>query len=280
MTKIRRGDIVLSYWGSHIRAVGLASGTASSSPKPSFRSGDPGWDDDGWFVPVDFAVLRAPIAPSERFEEIQPLLPRKYSPLNRAGKGQTAYLFEISRTLAEFLLEWSGHDAIGEEQSMESDDAEIDLTRYERSYAALGPTEREEVRKARRGQGAFRRNVLLYEGSCRVTGTAEPTHLVASHIKPWRDSTNAERLDGCNGLLLAPHVDHLFDQGWISFTNDGALLVSEKLSRNVLSEWSIPEKIEVGPFNPRQQVFLEHHRERVLRRWDGAQPVRDRPAES
>ena len=40
-------------------------------------------------------------------------------------------------------------------------------------------------------------------------------HLVASHTKPWRDSTNEERLDGENGLLLTPTIDHLFDKGFI-----------------------------------------------------------------
>src|SRR5687768_1513924 len=75
----------------------------------------------------------------------------------------------------------------------------------------VGPTFREQLVRARRGQGVFRANVLLREESCRVTHVSEPRHLKASHIKPWRDATDAERLDGANGLLLSPHIDHLFD---------------------------------------------------------------------
>ena len=41
---------------------------------------------------------------------------------------------------------------------------------------------------------------------------SDTRHLRASHIKPWRDATNAERLNGSNGLLLSPPIDHLFDQ--------------------------------------------------------------------
>ena len=51
-------------------------------------------------------------------------------------------------------------------------------------------------------------------------------HLIASHVQPWRDSNNEERLDGENGLLLTPTVDHLFDKGFISFENTGQLIVS------------------------------------------------------
>ena len=61
-------------------------------------------------------------------------------------------------------------------------------------------------------------NVLLREQYCRVTGVRETRHLKAGHIKPWRDATDGERLDGANGLLLSPHIDHLFDEGYITFS--------------------------------------------------------------
>ncbi|MEZ5459241.1 MAG: HNH endonuclease signature motif containing protein [Steroidobacteraceae bacterium] len=53
-----------------------------------------------------------------------------------------------------------------------------------------------------------------------------PEYLIASHAKPWRDSSNDERLDGENGLLLTPTVDHLFDRGFISFEGNGRVIVS------------------------------------------------------
>ncbi|WP_395804524.1 HNH endonuclease [Archangium minus] len=65
-------------------------------------------------------------------------------------------------------------------------------------------TERAALVKARRGQGIFRENVSKVERACRITGVAVPNFLVASHIKPWRHSSNQERLDGHNGLLLSP----------------------------------------------------------------------------
>ena len=62
--------------------------------------------------------------------------------------------------------------------------------------------------------------------AAQATGVWNPTHLRASHSKPWRDSSNEERLDAENGLLLTPTIDHLYDRGFISFEYSGDLIVS------------------------------------------------------
>ena len=101
------------------------------------------------------------------------------------------------------------------ENQVESEIANSDLT----------PTEKEQLVRARRGQGKFRENVQKHERACRLTGINDARFLIASHIKPWRSSSNAERLDGENGLLLSPNVDFLFDRGFISFADDCRLLI-------------------------------------------------------
>lgn len=92
-------------------------------------------------------------------------------------------------------------------------------------------------------------------------------HLVASHTKPWRDSTNDERLDGENGLLLTPTIDHLFDNGFISFEDSGDLIVSPVADRASLLKMGIkPEgKVNVDVFSAGRRRFLDYHRENVLR---------------
>jgi predicted restriction endonuclease len=129
----------------------------------------------------------------------------------------------------------------------------------------IGEIERGQLVKARRGQGIFRTNVRMNERRCRVTGITDPAHLRASHIKPWKDCTDAEKLHGCIGLLLAPHVDHLFDRGWISFTDDGDLLVGRGLSLALLQAWGIPAELNVRPFSELQAKFLDYHRTQVFR---------------
>jgi putative restriction endonuclease len=124
-------------------------------------------------------------------------------------------------------------------------------------------TEKPQLVQARRGQGLFRSRVELIETGCRLTGVTDRAHLRASHIKPWRDSTNAERLDGNNGLLLAPHIDHLFDRGFVSFDADGRLMLSPRLNADVLTAWSISVKL-VSVFSSEQQVYLAYHRATVF----------------
>ena len=153
----------------------------------------------------------------------------------------------------------------------EPSDTEIELQNDHheeilKQRTVLGPLEREQLVLARRGQGVFRHNVELIEKSCRVTGLQDVQHLKASHIKPWRSSNDDEKIDGNNGLLLSPHVDHLFDRGWILFDDDGVLVPSPKLDLLVLQSWRIePDRLS-RPFLPRQREYLEYHREFVFKR--------------
>ena len=92
---------------------------------------------------------------------------------------------------------------------------------------------REAIVKARIGQGLYRRRVLQKYGRCLITEIKEPALLVASHIKPWKDCRNDPRecLDPENALLLSPTWDRLFDQGFISFTDQGEMTISDRLKR-------------------------------------------------
>ena len=128
-----------------------------------------------------------------------------------------------------------------------------------------GSLERERLVMARRGQGVFRRNVEQIETSCRVTGVRDLQHLRASHIKPWRDSSDFEKLDGNNGFLLSPHVDRLFDRGYISFENNGDLVVSDQLDREVLNKWNITGEFNAGVMRDEQIPYLEEHRAKILK---------------
>ncbi len=132
---------------------------------------------------------------------------------------------------------------------------------------AAGTTEREQVVAARRGQGLYRERLLAkWGGACAVTGLAEPAFLMASHARPWRDATNAARLDGDNGLPLVPNLDKLFDQGYISFADDGAILVSPALSAAARAALGVSEALRlVRPLNPGQRGYLAYHRAHVFK---------------
>ena len=82
------------------------------------------------------------------------------------------------------------------------------------------------------------------ERRCRITGADNPIHLVASHCKPWCDSSNEERLNGEDGLLLTPSIDHLFDCGFIGFEDSGRLVISPVAHLHSLNAWV------TGPLGP------------------------------
>jgi hypothetical protein len=128
-----------------------------------------------------------------------------------------------------------------------------------------GPVEVEQLVKARRGQGVYRSNLEAIEKCCRITGLRSVRHLRASHIKPWRDSNDEEKIDGHNGLLLSPHCDHLFDRGWVMFDDDGRMVASTRLEPEVLRAWRIEPPTSPTPFLRRQIEYLEYHREAVFK---------------
>jgi hypothetical protein len=110
-------------------------------------------------------------------------------------------------------------------------------------------------------------NFQAVERRCRVTGVTDPRLLRASHIKPWSScSTIAERLDGYNGLLLCPNVDHLFDRGYISFGDDGTILVSPLIDAAQIALLGVATAppTNAGPFGPGQAAYLAFHRESVF----------------
>lgn len=131
----------------------------------------------------------------------------------------------------------------------------------------LTETERKSLVLARRGQGHFRSAVEEIERSCRITGVSRREHLVASHTKPWRDASNEERLNGENGLLLTPSIDHLFDKGFISFEDKGRLLISPVADQVSLKKMGVPVDMpfNVGTFTSGQRHFLDYHREHIFK---------------
>ena len=106
MAKVRPGDLIFSYAGAEIQAIGVATAKASSANKPSeFGEAGANWDNDGWYVPVEFKLLDNPLRPKSHMDVIGPLLADKYAPLNSEGNGnQGAYLSHISEELAQRLF--------------------------------------------------------------------------------------------------------------------------------------------------------------------------------
>lgn len=271
MLEARSGDVVVSYANTAVRAIGRVTDAAFAQFRPSdFGHVGEQWDESGWLLPVTWRQIE-PVFPRQILEEVRPLLPQRYSPLqHETGSGnQKAYLAEIGQDLFELIS--SRAVILDTTEEFPALDRDLHLAEHHNRLEAavltdpdLSETTRRQVVDARRGQGVFRQNVSRLESCCRITGTDNPGLLIASHIKPWRAcSSAAERLDGNNGFLFAPHVDRLFDRGLISIGIDGRVLVSRRIGMNDLTRLGLPNlpDANIGEVTPRQAQYIAYHRE-------------------
>lgn len=268
MKLVRPGDVVFSYADGRIGAIGHVIQAASASPKPTeFGSVGGYWSNEGWLVDLYFAPAPKPLSPKVHIDAIAPLLPTRYSPIQPNGNGnQVCYLAGISDALGHLLLTLMGVEAapVFAESHFVHDSANdakvLDDLQTISADTTIPETQRLQLAKARIGQGLFRKRVMLIDPRCRVTGVEDPRLLIASHIKPWCDATNGERINGYNGIMLSPHVDALFDEHLISFEDGGQMLVHPSLRPDILGRWSIDPHTRVEKFQSEQAEFLEHHR--------------------
>lgn len=141
--------------------------------------------------------------------------------------------------------------------------------RFTKATAKLPQTtEAERMVVQRIGQNLFREALIDYwHGCCAVTGLDVLPLLRASHIKPWAAcASDEERLDVFNGLLLAPHLDALFDDGWVTFGDDGLMQVSEALSDEARNRLGLGCWFRLSHVSEGHRPNLAHHRQAVFRK--------------
>jgi putative restriction endonuclease len=282
MREVSPGDVVFSFAFGAIQGFGMAKTHCYTSPRPDeFGHIGHSWNEVGWRVDVDFTRIPELVRPSQHMQAILPTLPERYSPINQKGHGQQqVYLAQIPRSMALMIASLASPELVGliqgiqlAETPMENAPVLPGVIEWEEQESQristdreIPETQKEALIKARRGQGLFRQRVTRIERMCRVTRVTNPEHLIAGHIKPWRESDNQERLLGANGLLLTPSIDHLFDRGFISFENNGELLVSPVAHKESLEKMGVPTEqlLNVGGFAEGQKGFLEYHRGNIF----------------
>jgi hypothetical protein len=259
MTEVRSGDIVFSAVKKQIVAVSVASTAAYDAPRPTgFEDGL--WKTNGWKVDLHFQELDQPLMVEDILDGLQPKLPLTRSPLTVKGTGVQGYLFALPPLAGQFILASVDHLA-DEHLSLNSDEEIAASIRT----INLPATQKSALITSRIGQGQFRDNLLIYwERRCAVTGLDLTRLLCASHIKPWRDSNNTERLDLYNGLLLGPSYDAAFDKGFITFGEDGVMQVSPELSDNQLSGLGITKGGVLRKIEDGHHAYLAYHNEHVF----------------
>lgn len=127
----------------------------------------------------------------------------------------------------------------------------------------INKTEKTALVNARVGQGKYRRDLIEHWGCCALTGFTNVRFLIASHIKPWRESANQERLDPYNGLLLLPNLDKVFDLGFVTFDKKGKIIVSDHLDD--ADKIGVSLDMSLALTNEHQE-YIKFHRDVVFER--------------
>ena len=124
-----------------------------------------------------------------------------------------------------------------------------------------------EIRRARQGQGLYREKLLAECPYCPITRINDERLLIASHIKPWAVSTDKEKLDHKNGFMLSPLYDRLFDRGFMTFTEDRKIVLSNWISPANKKRLGVSDGqfIQMLPLDDERKVYLQFHRSSVFK---------------
>ncbi|MBD3339546.1 MAG: hypothetical protein GF353_10580 [Candidatus Lokiarchaeota archaeon] len=213
---------------------------------------------NGYYNPSEDHSKISSIISEFHFEFIEKVS-KKYEKLNK--KSQLKYTPELLYYLEAVFEEdipKPGYDSFSPSNPIQ------EIEDYRESYNTLSETERETVVQSRVGQGRFRSKLIKYWRECAVSSCQPIEILNSSHIKPWRDSNNKERLDVYNGLLLIPNLDSLFDKGLITFDGNGNIIISDLLEKSDREKLGIKSKMRLKKIEEPHKKYLAYHRQNVF----------------
>jgi hypothetical protein len=161
---------------------------------------------------------------------------------------------------------WKPANATGIKSEYFSPNPRPVTSKRQRTYNPPNETERRGLVTSRVGQGYYRQQILeRWNGTCPVTNCSLIEILISSHIVGWSESDNTARIDVDNGILLAPNADALFDKHLISFTDDGEMLISNRMSLETLKSLGVNPSVIIPVFEGMKK-YLKHHRDKMHER--------------
>ncbi|ADO57472.1 HNH endonuclease [Paenibacillus polymyxa] len=263
MTSVKKGDIIFSSYKGRMHSVIIAKKNYRESKKPDSLVSVDNWEQDGWIVDAEYRDISTPIKYKNYMNDILTLQGKKYAPYNLTGRGNTGYLFQITEELANFLFTKVGITVADLELVAKSEDEIIGDVENDVSQIPE-ETIREQLVQTRVGQDKFKQELIKLDKKCKLCGLDNINFLRASHSKPWRDSNNKERLDKYNGFLFCPAHDTLYDRGYISFDNDGSLLISPYLDDLSKLLMNVEAQMKITLLEGHKH-YVKYHREHIFK---------------
>ncbi|MGG3801818.1 HNH endonuclease [Metabacillus fastidiosus] len=257
MLEVSLGDRVFHYVHGDIVAISTAKSACQTAAKPDGSN----QAEEGYLIEMEYYELEKFLNIKSYFNGIEPLLPLKYSAFQKDGNGNQGYLYPCNELLAIKLLELIADLNIYEEdqEQLEFAIGPVISKEHNNLIPVIVEAEAEAKVKLRKDRQKYKETLApLWNNQCALCGIDLPAMLCASYSKPWKDSTNEERLDPYNGLLLCHNHDALYAKGYIAFDGTGRIHISERINEADYGKYGIHPKMRVERKEDNKKYFKWH----------------------
>ncbi|MFJ7746598.1 HNH endonuclease [Peribacillus sp. NPDC097295] len=262
--EIKNGDRIFHYVKGSIVAISIVKKGCQEDIRPQrIRNHKM---ENGYLVETEYRELEIPLNIRDHFDEITQYLPIKYSAFQEDGTGNSGYLYPCNEELTLKLLEYISMLNIfnADEDQLELSVDEVIAKERNPLQALLAETESEAKMKIRCGQQKFRKLVMpLWNHHCPLCGIGMAALLKTSHAKPWKDSTDEERLNPYNGLVLCYNHDALYEKGLITFDGQGRIHISQQIPEEEYDMYRLGKSIKIA-IHPENKPYFKWHKKNVF----------------
>ena len=262
-TEVNEGDRIFHYVRGNIVAISVAKTGCQIAGRPSNKNSHDWSDENGYLVELEYFELEVPLNIRSKFDDILPLLPIKYSAFQTDSNGNQGYLYPCNEELSIKLIELISDLNIYQidEEQLELAIGTVRQTERNPFIPMLAETETEVKTKIRLGQQKFRKGLMpLWDQKCALCEVELPALLRASYSKPWKDSTDFEKVDPYNGVLLCCNHDALYSAGYIAFDGQGRLHISSQIPEVDYEKYSMYPKMKIARDALNKPYFKWHKR--------------------
>ncbi|MDN7246993.1 HNH endonuclease [Planococcus shenhongbingii] len=266
MRDIKKGDRIFHYVKGYIVALSVAKENCRLGNKPIAVNMANGKEEKGYYVSVEYHELEQPLSIHEHFDELASLLPVKYAAFQEDGSGNPGYLYPCNEELAIKMLEGISmlNVYVPEEEQLELAIEVIRTTEHNPLVPLIAETILEAKTKMQRGEQQFRKRLTpLWNKLCPLCGMDLEPVLKASYAKPWKDSSDPERLDPYNGVLLCSNHDSMYSYGLITINANGKLQISATIPEEKYSDYGLSARLRI-PVYPENSGYFKWHKKNIF----------------
>ncbi|MBD7943674.1 HNH endonuclease [Psychrobacillus sp. FSL K6-2684] len=263
MKEVKAGDCIFHYVKGDIVAVSIAKKDCYEAENPY----DALYKKVGNKVETSYEELNTPLNIKDNFQEIELFLPIKYSAFQENGDGNQGYLYPCNEQLAIKLLELIADNNVNleKQEQLEFAISSILLKEPNRLLQIIAVMESEAKVKIRKGLQKFKQTLSpIWDNQCAICNIDSPELLHPCPSKPWKDSTEEERLDPYNGILLCYNHEALYEKGYIAFDGQGKIHISARIEERDYDKYRIHSKMRINRKEENKKYF-KWHKKNVLK---------------